>query len=229
MNEEISRRRILKVGVVAVPVILGIIAGTGLAKYISDYMHRQNEVAVARQLSQPKLEMVVDAEEIRVGVPATIAGVEEVEPNHKRRISQEGLDLIKHAEGFSGKSYRCPAGKRTIGYGHLIKEGESYKSLTRENAEQLLKKDVNIAEDAINRYVKVPLTQSQYDALCSFVYNVGEGNFEESTLLRKLNSEDYKSASREFGKWVYADKKKSKGLESRRKREKFFFENKNEK
>jgi lysozyme len=75
----------------------------------------------------------------------------------------------------------------------------------------------------VSKLVKVPLSQNQFDALVSFEYNVGYGNFSKSTLLRKLNLKDYIGASKEFDKWVYANKKKLTGLVKRRKSEKELF------
>ena len=143
----------------------------------------------------------------------------------QRNISQKGTDLIKIFEGFSPKEYLCPAGKRTIGYGHLIREEERFNIIAEQEAEKILRNDVSYAASAVRRNVKVDLTQGQYDALCSFVYNLGEGNLRKSTLLKKLNSRDYNGASHEFGRWVYGNGKKLKGLENRREAEtKMFLE-----
>ncbi len=135
------------------------------------------------------------------------------------KISQSGVELIKKFEGYSAKRYADVAGKSTIGYGHLIREGENYTEITKDDAEALLRMDINYAERAVQRNVSVPLTQGQYDALVSFTYNLGEGNLRSSTLLKKLNAGDYDSAASEFLRWVYAGGKKIKGLENRRKKE----------
>ena len=142
---------------------------------------------------------------------------------HERKISHRGLDLIKEFEGYSPQPYRCQAGKMTIGYGHMIKRGEKFGRINREQAEKLLEQDVSVAEETIKNHVKVPLTRNQYDAVCSFVYNTGAYNFGNSTLLRKLNSRDYNGAASEFLKWVNAAGKKSEGLERRRLNEKRLF------
>ena len=73
----------------------------------------------------------------------------------------------------------------------------------QEEAEELLKKDIEIAEEAINKYVVVPLTQNRFDALVSFVFNVGVGAFKQSTLLKKLNQGLYDEIDEELAKWVY--------------------------
>lgn len=136
-----------------------------------------------------------------------------------RRISVSGLDHIKRFEGLRLNVYKDVAGYPTIGYGHLIKPGERYRSITEEQAEALLRDDVRFAENAVNRAVEVPLTQSQFDALVSFVYNVGAGAFNNSTLLRKLNAEDYNGATAELERWNKAGGIVISGLTNRREAE----------
>lgn len=119
------------------------------------------------------------------------------------KTSEKGLDLIKQFEGFKDYVYMCPAGKPTIGYGHVIDSKlvaltKAAPRMTREKAEQLLKKDVKEAENAINSSVMVSLKQSQFDALVSLIYNWGAYNFKISKGLRKLNAGDYNGASDEF-------------------------------
>lgn len=139
------------------------------------------------------------------------------------RLSQNGIALVKQFEGYAATQYVDAAGKPTIGYGHLISKGESLEKLTEKEAEHLLKKDLQRAEQAVRKHVKVPLTQNQYDALVSFTYNLGEGNLKNSTLLRKLHMNDYQGAAQEFERWVYAGGKKLTGLEQRRTQEKALF------
>lgn len=119
------------------------------------------------------------------------------------KTSEKGLDLIKQFEGFKDYVYICPAGKPTIGYGHVIDSKlvaltKAAPRMTREKAEQLLKGDVKTAEDAINSSVRVTLKQSQFDALVSLIYNWGAYNFKISNGLRKLNAGDYEEAADEF-------------------------------
>ncbi|MGN0192460.1 MAG: lysozyme, partial [Candidatus Gastranaerophilaceae bacterium] len=102
---------------------------------------------------------------------------------------------------------------------------------TKEQAEKYFREDVAIHENNVSRLVKVPLTQNQFDALVSFEYNVGYGNFANSTLLRLLNAKKYTEAAEQFSRWVYTTvsvngKPKSvalSGLVNRRKREKEIF------
>ena len=119
------------------------------------------------------------------------------------KTSEKGLDLIKQFEGFKDYVYMCPAGRPTIGYGHVIDQRlvaltKAAPRMTREKAEQLLKSDVKEAEDAINSSVKVNISQGQFDALVSLIYNWGAYNFKISNGLRKLNAGDYKGAAEEF-------------------------------
>lgn len=94
----------------------------------------------------------------------------------------KGMALIKEFEGLRLEAYRCPAGVLTIGYGHTagVKPGQT---VTPEEAGQLLRQDLATAEQVVNRECRA-LTQPQFDALVSFVFNVGEGNFRRSTLLK---------------------------------------------
>ena len=132
------------------------------------------------------------------------------------QISLAGLAHIKGWEGFRSYVYLDSAGKPTIGYGHLIKPYESFTTITEAEAARLLAKDVSTAENAVNAAVTVPLTQNQFDALVSFVYNVGAGAFSRSTMLKKLNQGDYFEAQKQFTRWVYAGGKVVPGLANRR-------------
>jgi lysozyme len=119
------------------------------------------------------------------------------------QISLAGLAAIKGHEGFRSTVYLDSAGKPTIGYGHLIKPYESFTSITEQEASRLLAQDVAAAEDTVNRLVKVPLSQNEYDALVSFVFNIGGGAFSRSTLLAQLNAGNKLAAQQQFTRWVY--------------------------
>lgn len=131
------------------------------------------------------------------------------------KTSEQGLALIRKYEGFSSTPYRCPAGKLTIGYGHVILAGENFQPLSEAKAEELLARDVASTEQAVSRLAAVPLRQNQFDALVSFAYNVGTEAFEKSTLLRYLNAGN-PAAADEFNRWVYAKGQKLPGLVARR-------------
>lgn len=137
--------------------------------------------------------------------------------------SDKGIDLIKNFEGFHTKRYICPAGKPTIGYGHLLPKGSTLQEIDESTAEQLLFSDLRGVERAIARLVVVPMLQCQYDALVSFVFNLGAGRLQSSTLRMKLNRGEYESAADEFPKWVYAGGKRMKGLIRRREAERAMF------
>ena len=137
-----------------------------------------------------------------------------------RTISENGLALIKQYEGFAAHIYICPAGYATIGYGHVVQRGESFdEPIEREEAEALLKSDVKQAELAVARYIDVPLTTNQFDALVSFTFNLGAGALQRSTLRRKVNRSEHAQVPSEFNRWVYAGGKKLKGLIARRQTE----------
>ncbi len=116
--------------------------------------------------------------------------------------SDDGIDLITQHEGFSAHVYEDIAGNPTIGYGHLLEPGEAYPNgITEGEARNILRDDVGTAEAAIRNNVDVDLTQSQFDALTSLVYNIGAGAFRNSTLLNRLNQGDYEGAADQFLAW----------------------------
>ena len=138
------------------------------------------------------------------------------------------LDLIINFEGFSGKPYLCPAGIPTIGFGSTrysdgTKVTLSDHEVTKEEALSILRGTLESFEKTVNTFVKPKLTQNQFDALVSFVYNVGSGNFSSSTLLVKLNQGRYLEAANEFLKWNKAGGKPLSGLIRRRAAERELF------
>src|SRR5258706_6018694 len=126
------------------------------------------------------------------------------------RISEQGMALIRQSEGFSVTPYICPAGKRTIGYGHVIQAGENYPAcgINEGEAEAILLQDISKTEQAVSRLVTVNLAQNQFDALVSFAYNIGINAFEKSTLLRLLNAGETGACAGQFGRWVYGGGKR---------------------
>lgn len=136
------------------------------------------------------------------------------------RISHLGVSFIKGFEGYSSTPYQDVAGIWTWGYGHARRLGEDLPaSVTREEAEAQLEMDIIPAEKCINQVVKVPINQNQFDALCSFVYNVGGAAFSGSTLLKKINASQMDDAENEFMKWSHAGGKVVQGLLTRRQAE----------
>lgn len=139
-----------------------------------------------------------------------------------RHITENGLNLIKQFEGFSSEIYICPAGYKTIGYGHLVRENDKEMfagGITKAAGEALLIKDVRWAEHAVLRLIDVPLTDGQFDALVSFTFNLGGGALQRSTLRRKVNREEHDEVPREFLRWVWAGGRKLRGLIRRREAE----------
>lgn len=138
------------------------------------------------------------------------------------RIGINGLNLIKEFEGLRLQAYQCSANVWTIGYGHTADVGEN-DVITEEEALHFLHQDLAESERAVNQYVHVPLTQNQFDALVSFVFNLGAGNFRNSTLLKKLNAGDDDGAAQEFGRWIHVGGKALPGLVRRREAERALF------
>jgi lysozyme len=142
------------------------------------------------------------------------------------QISYVGKELLKEFEGFEEKAYLDTGNVWTIGYGTIRINGkpvEAGQTCTKEQASVWLEEDLAWAQTAVNRLVKVKLTQNMFDALVSFVYNIGESAFSKSTLLRLLNAEQYVMAANQFDRWVFDNGKKIQGLVNRRTREKQLF------
>lgn len=141
------------------------------------------------------------------------------------RTSTKGFDLIKASEGLRLTAYPDPATGAdpwTIGYGTTrgVKPG---MKITVDQADQYLKSDVARFEADVARLVTVPLTQNQWDALISFVYNLGAANLASSTLLKLLNVGDYDRAADQFPRWNKAAGKELPGLTARRLAERKLF------
>jgi lysozyme len=131
------------------------------------------------------------------------------------KIKRIASPLIEKSEGRELKAYVCAGGKLTIGVGSTRNVTEGMV-ITNAEADSRLHDDIMIAIDAIKRNVKVPLTDNQAAALCSFIFNLGEGNFKKSTLLKKLNEGDYDAVPIELARWNKAGGKVLRGLVARR-------------
>lgn len=138
------------------------------------------------------------------------------------KTSKNGIELIKKYEGCRLTAYKCPANVWTIGYGHT-KGVKSGMKITKAQAEAYLKQDLVTYENAVSKYVKVPISQNQFDALVSFSFNCGTGALRTSTLLSKLNKRDYNGAANEFLRWNKANGKVLNGLVRRRTEERALF------
>lgn len=135
--------------------------------------------------------------------------------NNNLTYSATGRALTEFSEGFRSTAYQDSGGVWTIGYGHT-KGVTKGMTCTQAQADQWLADDVKEASDAVNKLVQVPLNQNQFDALVDFVFNLGIGNFQGSTLLKLLNQGDYAGASNEFPKWNHDNGKVVAGLTIRR-------------
>lgn len=141
-------------------------------------------------------------------------------------VNPATIKLIKEFEGEKLKAYLDPIGLLTVGVGHLVKKGEPYRLgqvISAAESERLLRDDLLEAETAVMKLVKVKLNDNQWGALVSFVFNLGAGNFQKSTLLKKVNARDYAGAAKEFERWNKAGGKVLAGLTRRRKAERDLF------
>ncbi len=129
--------------------------------------------------------------------------------------SEAGLELTEQSEGCRLVAYRDSAGVLTIGYGHTrgVVEG---MTCTQAQAEAWLREDIHAAIADVNRLVKVPLTQGEFDALVDFDFNLGGGALRGSTLLRLLNDGDHAGAAEQFERWSKAGGHVLAGLLRRR-------------
>ena len=136
--------------------------------------------------------------------------------------SKNGLHLTEQFEGLRLTAYPDPGtggAPWTIGYGHTGPDVHPGLTITQQQAENLLARDIQTASDAVNRLVKYHLTQEEFDALVDFTYNCGAGNLQISTLLKKVNAGDMVGASKEFAKWNLANGHVLQGLVNRRQAE----------
>lgn len=142
----------------------------------------------------------VDISGASLPAPGFIEKVKKIMSDIVNTLSNNGLNLIKRIETFSAKPYRDARGW-SIGYGHYMGGTATMSSVTLAQAEKLLSNDTESAQAVIRALVRVPLSQNQFDALTSFVYNVGAGAFGKSTLLRLLNNGDMSGAAGQFTVW----------------------------
>ena len=139
------------------------------------------------------------------------------------KISQEGIALIKKFEGCELEAYQDSVGVWTIGYGHTkdVKEGDK---INQDEAEHLLTEEMPEYEGYIEDLVKVSLSQCEFDALCSWVYNLGPTNLQESPLLRVLNEGKYNEVPTQIKRWNKAGGQVLEGLVRRREAEALLFQ-----
>lgn len=135
----------------------------------------------------------------------------------------EGVSLIKKFEGCELEAYQCSANVWTIGYGHT-KDVEKGDTITKEEAEQMLIDELHEYENYINKYVNVALSQNQFDALVSWVYNLGPANLTASTMLKVLNNGKYEEVPAQMKRWNKAGGKVLDGLVRRREAEALLYQ-----
>lgn len=135
------------------------------------------------------------------------------------KASPRAVALIASFENFSATAYLCPAGKLTIGWGHVILKREPHlnkATLTRAQADALLASDIALVEIYLNGVLPDWIQQHHFDALVSLVFNIGIGNFDSSTLRKLLKAGQRNQAAGEFPKWVYSKGVRLWGLHIRR-------------
>lgn len=138
------------------------------------------------------------------------------------KTSNNGREFIRAREGVKLAAYQDGGGVWTIGYGHTrgVKQGQV---INHEQADEFLADDLQQVESCISERVTVALNQNQFDALASFVFNVGRQAFSDSTLLKKLNEGSYRAAADQFTRWVYDNDRFVQGLYNRRVAERDLF------
>jgi lysozyme len=148
-------------------------------------------------------------------------------------FSVNGIKFTSEAEGIFPKPYFDSGGALTVGIGHLIEKSERQSGkiliqgqavkysfgLTPDQIQKLFLQDIEEVEFCVNRAIKVPLTQFQYDAIVDFTYNIGNGGFEKSTLLKRLNQGLYHEVPAQMRRWVFDNGKVVPGLANRREAE----------
>jgi len=142
----------------------------------------------------------------------------------KKLIIDMAVEFLKEVEGFRSEVYDDLAGLPTIGYGHLVTNKENFKKITKEEAENLLRKDIIYFLHIIEPLIERELNENQWAAILSFVYNIGVFRFSFSTFLMKLNAgKPLEEVAKEFDRWIYVNEEPVQGLINRRKAEKELF------
>ena len=150
-----------------------------------------------------------------------------------RKVYEKGVQLTANMEGFRPELYDDPAGYCTIGFGHLVRKAPCdgsepprfQRGLSREQALELLRSDLGLAEQAVSALAQSELSDGQFASLCDFAYNVGRGALARSTLLEHVNQQAWERVPTQFRRYVFANGRKLNGLVVRREREiELFFE-----
>lgn len=147
-------------------------------------------------------------------VCSIVSAVEMDQKDFNAAVNTAVTEIVKH-EGFHSSWYKCPAGELTIGHG-LTKAFWNKPTITKEESLAVVKQRADAIGKEVLSMVQKPLTSNQLAALISFTYNVGIGNFQQSTLLKELNKGNYSKVPAELKRWVYSKKVKLNGLVARR-------------
>lgn len=132
------------------------------------------------------------------------------------KTSDKGIELLKQFEGLRLAAYDDGGGVQTVGFGHAGPDVYPGLTIDEDEAIRLLRSDLATAEQCVDESVEVEISQSEFDALVSFVFNVGCGAFKSSTLLRLLNSGNKEAAAQQFSRWNKDNGKVLAGLTKRR-------------
>lgn len=138
------------------------------------------------------------------------------------KINAAGLKIIQDSEGLRLKSYQGMSGKWLIGYGHAATAAPGM-TITQQQAEELLRKDVETTETAIKSFLDVPVTENEFSAMVSLAYNIGVFAFKESTVLREVNRNKTDAAADAFLLWNKSGGKAYSHLTDRRQKERALF------
>ena len=143
-------------------------------------------------------------------------------------INAAGISLVKQSEGFSPSCYLCPSSIWTLGYGSLhgldgARLDGTHRDINEVEGEQLLRKDLSVAEYYVAKLIKVPVTSNQFSSLVSICFNIGSRNFQNSTFRMKLNRGDYQGCADNFWQWRRGAGRIFPGLVKRRAKEKELF------
>lgn len=136
------------------------------------------------------------------------------------QYSDRALNLIKKYESFANKTYLCPSGKKTIGYGTRIDYHPELKKntcITEKKATELLRKDLDtLVTPVIKKNIKVKLKQNQIDALYSLIHNIGVNNFINSNVLKLLNKRRFTKMKKDWQEFQMGGGQVLPGLQKRR-------------
>lgn len=139
------------------------------------------------------------------------------------KVSAAGMAMIQSFEGLRLRAYKDIVGVVTIGYGHTGKDVKMGMTITKAQAEDMMRMDLAWFEQAVGGLLQLKATQNQFDAMVSLAYNIGGNAFADSTLLRKFNKGDSPGAADEFLRWTRAGGKNVQGLVRRRQQERNHF------